>query len=167
MKHQLTFKAGQRNKFSENRLYLIMRSLNRIKGDQGEEIACGYLVDNGYQILDQNFWRPFGEIDIITKFRGRTLVFIEVKTIHKPGQMAMSQPGQNAAKHNQDKLKFQNSIQPEDNLTAKKMAKLKKTCAWYVGQHPELVDLETGWRIDLISLTITGESCLIRHYQNI
>jgi Holliday junction resolvase-like predicted endonuclease len=144
-----------------------VRSLSRIKGDQGEQIACGYLVDNGYQILGQNLWQPFGEIDIIARFRGRTLVFVEVKTIHRPGQVAMTRPGQNPANGNKDMAKLQDFIQPEDNLTAKKMAKLRRICNWYVGQHPDLLDHGLDWRIDLIGLTISSESCLIRHYQNI
>lgn len=144
-----------------------MKSLRRAKGDQGEEIACGYLVDNGYKILGQNFWRPFGEIDIITKFRGRTLVFIEVKTIHRSGQMALSKPSHNPATIGQERGQAKDSIKPEDNLTAKKMAKLRRICEWYVGQEPQLVNLKYGWQIDLLSLTMSEESCLIRHYKNI
>jgi Holliday junction resolvase-like predicted endonuclease len=144
-----------------------MLSLSRTKGDQGEKIACGYLVDNGYKILGQNFWRPFGEIDIITRFRDRTLVLVEVKTIHRPGQMAMSQLCQNMDNLGQNKDSGKNSIQPEDNLTANKMARLKRICEWYAGQHPELIDLNYGWRIDLVSLTVFDKSCLVRHYKNI
>jgi Holliday junction resolvase-like predicted endonuclease len=144
-----------------------MKSLRRTKGDQGEEIACGYLVDNGYKILGQNFWQPFGEIDIITRFRGRTLVFVEVKTIHRPGQITLPEPCQDSASPGQNQGQTKNSINPEDNLTAKKMAKLRRICEWYVGQEPQLVNPKYGWQIDLLSLTISGESCLIKHYKNI
>ena len=33
-------------------------------GDKGEQIACGYLVNNGYKILGRNYRINFGEIDI-------------------------------------------------------------------------------------------------------
>lgn len=140
-------------------------------GRKGEEIACGYLVDKDYQILGQNFWRPFGEIDIITKFRGQTLVFVEVKTIHRSGQTTLpdlcqnsTRSGQVPAKPNREQEDY---IEPEDNLTAAKLAKLRKICEWYVLCHPSLVDQRYGWRIDLLALTIHDKDCLIRHYENI
>lgn len=48
-------------------------------GDQGERIALGYLKKIGYKIIETNFRKPFGEIDIIAKDKN-TLVFVEVKT---------------------------------------------------------------------------------------
>ncbi len=52
----------------------------RETGDNGEELACQYLRDNGYVILERN--KHFGrasEIDIIAKLKNK-LVFFEVKT---------------------------------------------------------------------------------------
>jgi hypothetical protein len=46
-----------------------------------ENLACGYLVNKGYSILDKDYWKKFGEIDIIAKSPDKTLVFVEVKTI--------------------------------------------------------------------------------------
>ncbi len=45
----------------------------------GEKIAQGYLKDNGYEIIDTNFYTKMGEIDIICK-KGNSIVFVEVKT---------------------------------------------------------------------------------------
>ncbi|MCX6723326.1 MAG: YraN family protein, partial [Candidatus Staskawiczbacteria bacterium] len=36
-------------------------------GDKGEDLACEYLVKNGYKILGRNYRITFGEIDIIAK----------------------------------------------------------------------------------------------------
>lgn len=49
-------------------------------GNAGEDKACSYLEENGYQIIDRNWRTRFGEIDIIAK-KEETLVFIEVKTL--------------------------------------------------------------------------------------
>ncbi|RKY89283.1 YraN family protein [candidate division KSB1 bacterium] len=53
-------------------------------GRYGEDIACNYLRKRGYKIIERNFRRSDGEIDIVAEFQG-TLVFIEVKTNKKGG----------------------------------------------------------------------------------
>lgn len=47
-------------------------------GTDYEMIACEYLEEQGYTILQRNFRCRQGEIDIIAK-EGRYLVFVEVK----------------------------------------------------------------------------------------
>lgn len=49
-------------------------------GSKGEDLACEYLIKNGYEIIDRNVhFSRFCEIDIIAKQKD-TLVFVEVKT---------------------------------------------------------------------------------------
>ncbi|MBV5317485.1 MAG: YraN family protein [Desulfobulbaceae bacterium] len=48
-------------------------------GRLGETYAAEYLIRQGYEILEKNYRKQFGEVDIIARDRG-TLVFIEVKT---------------------------------------------------------------------------------------
>jgi len=74
------------------------------------------------------------------------LIFVEVKTMTGNGGAG---------------------IQPEDQLTQAKLAKLKRTACLYAGHYPELVNDDKGWRIDLVALTISGENCDIKHYENI
>lgn len=53
---------------------------NREFGNKGEDLACEYLVKNGYSIIDRNVhFSKFAEIDIIAKYKD-TFVFVEVKT---------------------------------------------------------------------------------------
>lgn len=47
-------------------------------GNTGEEIACRYLKEKGYDIIDRNYGAKGGEIDIIAA-DGDCLVFVEVK----------------------------------------------------------------------------------------
>ncbi|RJQ28713.1 YraN family protein [Candidatus Parcubacteria bacterium] len=118
-------------------------------GKSGEDLACEYLVKERYRILYRNYRQPWGEIDIITTSKDKTLVFIEVKAMRKLG---------NAAKE---------GFQPEDNLTKAKLLKTQRMCTMFVAKHPELIDEERGWRIDLIALTLEEKSVIINHYKNI
>jgi putative endonuclease len=54
-------------------------SENATIGRLGETYAADYLVRQGYEILEKNYRRQYGEVDIIASDRG-TVVFIEVKT---------------------------------------------------------------------------------------
>ena len=53
--------------------------MSRAKGNLAEDKACAFLYDNGFSILDRNFYSSFGEIDIIVT-KNDVLHFIEVKS---------------------------------------------------------------------------------------
>ena len=53
--------------------------MSRAKGNIAEEKACAYLLENGYAIVDKNFYSRFGEIDIIAS-KESVLHFVEVKS---------------------------------------------------------------------------------------
>lgn len=52
----------------------------RARGDIGEEIACSFLTDRGFGILDRNYQRKWGELDIIAS-KNDLIHFFEVKSI--------------------------------------------------------------------------------------
>ncbi|MBR5468503.1 MAG: YraN family protein [Firmicutes bacterium] len=54
------------------------RKENRAKGNKGESIAAKQMLKKGYEILDTNFCRKGGEIDIIAR-KDDIVVFAEVK----------------------------------------------------------------------------------------
>ncbi|ATY85061.1 YraN family protein [Kyrpidia spormannii] len=51
----------------------------RSLGRYGEELAAGYLMNLGYEVIVRNWRCPLGEIDLIC-CDGPTLVFVEVRT---------------------------------------------------------------------------------------
>ena len=122
-------------------------------GRVGEDLACEYLNGKGYRILKRNYWKPWGEIDIIAVARTNTLVFVEVKTLKENSSADLS---------------------PEDNLTGSKLQKLQRVCRGFVADKPQLVREDRGWQIDLIAIRIPAgidnpalEDCEINHYENI
>lgn len=61
---------------------------NKKTGNLGEKIACKYLTDHGLEVIEQNYWKSWGEIDIVAHetFESvpretKTVHFIEVKTV--------------------------------------------------------------------------------------
>lgn len=125
-------------------------------GKLGEDLACEYLKNKGYKIIERNFRRKWGELDIIAKDPKNVLVFIEVKTL-RFGNSAIAELF-NAA----------NQLLPEENLTAAKLKKLKRTASLYAGNHQELINDKKGWRIDLMAIRLfSEENYQINHIENI
>ncbi len=103
-------------------------------GRIGEEIACIYLGMRLFHIQGRNFRRPWGEIDIVATDPKGVLAFIEVKTI---------------ARSTSDDF-----LSPEDNLTGRKIQKMKRMAEFYANSHPEEWKKRTGWRIDALTISI-------------
>lgn len=51
-------------------------------GEIGEEYAVKFLIKKKYKILERNYRKRYGEIDIIAENKNY-IVFVEVKTRHK------------------------------------------------------------------------------------
>jgi putative endonuclease len=122
-------------------------------GRIGEGIARDYLINKGYLVLKMNYLKKFGEIDIIAIDQNRTLVFIEVKTIVS---------------------RETSVLKPEDNITTYKISKVNRMAQYFVGEHPELINEEMGWRIDLLAIELPEKlqgpedrKAVIRHYENV
>jgi putative endonuclease len=117
-----------------------------IIGSLGEDKAAIYLQMSHYQIIQRNFQRKWGEIDIIARDKKtKELVFIEVKT---------------------RQLNYANSLNPEEALTSKKVRHLKRAFLSYLNRY----NLEDKpWRFDFIAVEIDNlqNEPIIRHYKDI
>lgn len=108
----------------------------------GENAACDYLLKKGYKILERNFRKGYGEIDIIALDK-KTLVFVEVKT--------------------RSSAKFGT---PFEAISPSKLNLLIRGASFYkYVLHPELPD---ELRIDAIGVTVWGNEVInIEHLENI
>lgn len=108
----------------------------------GEDIATNYLQKKGYRILERNFRKGYGEIDIIA-VKDNTLVFVEVKT-----------------------RKSNSYGTPLESITHWKIRPLVRTAEFYAQLHPKLPQL---LRIDAISVILQSndEISTIEHVENI
>jgi putative endonuclease len=101
----------------------------------GEDLACDFLGNNGYKIIDRNFRCSSGEIDIIAQHQN-TLVFVEVRT--KSSRQFGS---------------------PEESITPIKMEHLRNVAAFYRQSHNNLPE---SWRIDVIAIEMNGRGRVSR-----
>lgn len=69
-------------------------------GKKGEDLAVALCKGKGFNIIEQNFRTPFGEIDIIAKDRN-IFVFVEVKT--RTGD-AYGAPFEAVTRHKREKI---------------------------------------------------------------
>lgn len=53
--------------------------MSRAKGNIAEESAATFLLENGFSIVERNFYSRFGEIDIIA-IKSDVMHFVEVKS---------------------------------------------------------------------------------------
>jgi len=83
-----------------------MRTENRKIGDLGENIAEKFLMKHGFDILERNYLRKWGEIDIVAK-RNKKIHFVEIKT--SKGTVTQE---------------TKNGIRPEENLHPQKLKRV-------------------------------------------
>lgn len=114
-------------------------------GALGEKFVTNYLRSKGHQIIETNYTKSYGEIDIISK-KERELIFCEVKT-------SLFVPN--------------SSFSPEFRIDRKKLSNIAKTAQVYLLEkmfHPKQL-----WRVDVVSVLIGPDGMLhkIDHFENI
>ena len=110
-------------------------------GELGEDLAVKFLMKHGFSIVERNYTRRMGEIDIIAKKQGK-LRFIEVKSLQRS---LVSHETQQKASYTG------NMFRPEDNMHPAKLKKMYRTMEVYISEKG-IADLE--WQIDLITVYI-------------
>ena len=86
-------------------------------GVLGENMACRFLVKQGFKILDRNYSKKWGEIDIVAK-KDKIFRFIEVKTVVSSSS--------SADKYATDRYR------PEENVHYQKLKRLSRVIQTYL-----------------------------------
>lgn len=118
-------------------------------GEIGENLACEYLQKNGYKILDRNYSRKWGELDIVAK-KGNIVHFVEVKTVSRRLDEA-SQGINNRVTH----VTNDDSYRAEDNMHPWKLKRLGRAVQSYLLEKDISDDLD--WQFDVVTVQIDTE----------
>ncbi|OGI57001.1 hypothetical protein A3B85_02140 [Candidatus Nomurabacteria bacterium RIFCSPHIGHO2_02_FULL_37_13] len=102
-------------------------------GEIGENIAVKFLMKHGLSILERNYTKKWGEIDIVAE-KANKLYFVEVKSV---------------ARETLDNVLSEISgYNPEDNMHPWKLKRMARTIQTYLLS--KKIPDEKEWQVDLL-----------------
>ena len=111
----------------------IFTSETQKTGEIGENVAVKFLMKHNFSILDRNYTKKWGEIDIVAE-KDKKIYFIEVKSVSRFDLDNVSQ-------------ETLDQYNPEDNMHPWKLKRLSRVIQTYILQK-NLDDRE--WQVDLL-----------------
>lgn len=159
----------------------MSKTLSQELGQWGEEVAYKYLKNKGYTILDRNFRKKWGEIDIICTINikkiGESLNIVPRGTIWSKIKRFFAENKKVRIKNNNNvphgtinrnnpspllgtgKIVFievkttqSKLLRPEENVTPAKQKILIRSCQLYLSSNN--YSLDTDWQIDVIGILL-------------
>lgn len=129
-----------------------MAEHNKI-GEIGETIASNFLTRKGFVVIERNYRKKWGEIDIVAQ-KDNKLHFVEVKTVSRKS-------------FNGKFIKETSNYRAEDNMHPWKQQRLGRAIQTYLlGKYPpsrkasagQSKDSEPEWQLDLATVTLDREN---------
>lgn len=115
--------------------------IKKTRGRKGEDLACRYLKEQGYRILDRNVRYKMGELDIVAQIED-TICFVEVKA----------------------RTRVDYGM-PRDAVDARKQWKLIRCAQLYLKLHPGYARRFSP-RMDIVEILYRGDGVFARHTPN-
>lgn len=138
----------------------------QVVGNLGEEIASRFLINKGFEIVDRNYRKKFGEIDIVAK-KEEIIHFVEVKTVSRDNlKDPISQVEDKDTfrpKTNSEFVRSNNPedcFRPEDNVHPWKLKRLSRAIQVYLAEHK--LGEETFWQFDVITVLLDVKNKIAR-----
>jgi len=128
----------------------MTKTSNQLIGQIGEDYAVKHLISKDYKIVERNYLRKWGEIDIIA-LKNDVLYFVEVKT------RSMNFYINGTDWH-----------RPEDNLHRYKLMRVKRAIQSYLLESH--LSIESEWEFSAIAVIVkrkTRELYKIEHLENL
>lgn len=99
-------------------------------------------MKHGYTIVERNYLKTFGEIDIIAR-KSKKLHFIEVKAVSVVSCVTGVAKGDRVSRE---------TIRPEENMHGHKIKRLSRAVEMYL--HERKISHETRFQVDLLTVRI-------------
>jgi len=104
-------------------------------GAKGEDIVVKHLMKQGFEIMERNYRKKWGEIDVIAK-KNNILHFVEVKTVSY-------------------ETNFENNL-PEENMHFQKQKRMGRAIQTYLAQ--KFRDEEIDFQIDIAAVYLNPQT---------
>ncbi len=117
----------------------VFTSSTQKTGEIGENIAVKFLMKHNFIILDRNYTKKWGEIDIIAEKEGK-LYFIEVKSVSRETLDHVTHAMPTGRQETMDQYN------PEDNMHPWKLKRMSRTIQTYLLSKND----EREWQVDLL-----------------
>jgi putative endonuclease len=111
----------------------------RETGDLGEEIAAKFLDSRGFKVIERNYQKPWGEVDIICE-KDSVVRFVEVKSVSVKD------------------FSRERSYEPEDLVDARKLRKVSRTATLYMDSKRDMREFQ----IDVVAVLLNHEKKIAR-----
>ena len=111
---------------------MIPDEIRKDVGKGGEEVACIFLERRGYKVIERNYRRKWGEIDIIAEKAG-TIRFVEVKAVSRERLPDVSR---------------EMDYRPEELVHHSKLRKVARTAALYMEEKRD----KREYQIDVVGV---------------
>jgi len=131
----------------------------QVIGQIGENCAVAYLERHGYKVIDRNYRKKYGEIDIVATKQG-ILHFVEVKSISAPVS-EVKPPGVrgSTSKFSHETDPDDDDYEAEENVHPWKLKRLRRVIeAYLLSKYPNDEDEEPDWQLDVVTVQVDREA---------
>lgn len=112
-------------------------------GRIGESVAAQFLERKGFKIIERNYRKAWGEIDIIAE-KGRVVRFVEVKTLSRENISGLSREA--------------DDYRPEEQVHLLKLRKIARTAELYMNAKNDSRDFQ----IDVVGVFLDKATHMAR-----
>lgn len=118
----------------------VFTSKTQKTGEIGENVACMFLMKRGFEIIDRNYTKIWGEIDIVAS-KDAKLYFCEVKSVTRENlDVATLTRDSESIGHE--------TYRPEENMHEMKIRRLSRTIETYIAD--KRINDDVDWQVDLL-----------------
>ncbi len=109
-------------------------------GKIGEDLASKWLISNGYLIIQRNYLKKYGEVDIVARETDK-IHFIEIKSVSYETKQLLEY----AVSHE--------TWRPEENVHKEKIRRFKNTIEVWLIEN----DYKGEWQIDILTVRLVPD----------
>lgn len=121
---------------------MIPDDIRKDVGKGGEDIACQFLQSKGYRVVERNYRRKWGEIDIIA-VKNNTVRFVEVKAVSRENMQDFSR---------------EMDYRPEELVHRTKLRKIARTASLYMEEKRD----NREYQIDVVGVIMNKATRMAR-----